>query len=247
MSHPRALSTVTITVEPAEGGTLVRLVHEGLSEEQAAGHAEGWDHYLGRLETAARAGDAGPDEWAATPDPLDRLSAAEASLAVCQLVLRGLTTADAARPSPCAKFTVHEVVVHLLGSLHHLGAMVGARATSTGPGNPETLIADASDAAIESWRKRGTGGMVPFGGGEMPAQLAANILSVELLVHAWDIATATGQPVVVSDAVSDYVLTLARELIAAAARDGDRFAAEVAVGPDAGNLERLVAFTGRTP
>jgi hypothetical protein len=28
-------------------------------------------------------------------------------------------------------------------------------------------------------------------------------------------------------------------------RDGDRFAGEVEVGPDAGHLERLAAFTGR--
>jgi uncharacterized protein (TIGR03086 family) len=244
---PPGTSTLTITVEPADGGTLVRLVHEGLTEEQATGHALGWDHYFERLEAAARAGDAGPDEWASAPEPLDQLSAAEASLAVCQRVLRGLTTGDAERRSPCAKFTVHELVVHLVGSMHHLGQMVGAPATSSGPGNPETLVADASQAALEAWRRRGTEGTVPFGGGEMPAQLAATILSVELLVHAWDLATATGQAVVVSDAVSDYVLAHARELIAPAARDGDRFAAEIAAGPDAGSLERLVAFTGRNP
>ena len=121
---PPGASTLTITLQPAEGGTLVRLVHEGLTDEQAVGHGEGWDHYLARLEMAARNGDAGADEWAAAPDPMDRLSAAEASLAVCQLVLRGLGPSDAERPTPCAEFTVHQVVVHLLESLHHLGAAV---------------------------------------------------------------------------------------------------------------------------
>ena len=50
---PPGASTVIVTLEPAEGGTLVRLVHEGLTGEQAASHAEGWSHYLDRLVTPA--------------------------------------------------------------------------------------------------------------------------------------------------------------------------------------------------
>ena len=67
---PPGASTVTITLEPADGGTLVRLVHEGLTAEQAASHGEGWNHYLGRLvKAAATDGDAGADEWAGWPRP----------------------------------------------------------------------------------------------------------------------------------------------------------------------------------
>ena len=64
-------------------------------------------------------------------------------------------------------------------------------------------------------------------------------------MHAWDVAQASGQTIVVSDALSSYVLERARELISPQIRDGENFAAEVATGPDAGNLERLIAFTGR--
>ena len=92
---PPGASTVTITLEPAEGGTHVRLVHSGLTPEQAVGHSEGWDHYGERLVAAATYGDAGADEWAAS-EPGDPLTAAEASLAVCQVVLRGLKPRTAA-------------------------------------------------------------------------------------------------------------------------------------------------------
>ena len=64
---------MTVTVEPAEGGTLVTLVHEGLTEEQAAMHAEGWGHFFDRLERLAATGDAGPDEWAWAPENLTPL------------------------------------------------------------------------------------------------------------------------------------------------------------------------------
>jgi uncharacterized protein (TIGR03086 family) len=79
----------------------------------------------------------------------------------------------------------------------------------------------------------------------MPAAVAADILSLELLVHAWDVAEATGQTIEVSDALSGFVLERGREVIQPGARDGDRFGPEVAVGPDADNLRRLAAFTGR--
>src|SRR4051794_28145185 len=61
---PPDASTVTVTIEPTATGSRVTLVHEGLDAVQAAAHAEGWQHFFGRLERLAASGDAGPDEWA---------------------------------------------------------------------------------------------------------------------------------------------------------------------------------------
>ena len=52
----------------------------------------------------------------------------------------------------------------------------------------------------------------------MPACAALGILSIEFLVHAWDFARASGQQVVAGPAPE----------------------------PDAGLLDRLIAFTGRS-
>jgi hypothetical protein len=80
-------------------------VHDGLTEQQVASHLAGWNHFFARLELAASTGDAGPDDWAATPDDLNPLTCAEATLAVCQNVLRGITEGDLDRPTPCSEFT----------------------------------------------------------------------------------------------------------------------------------------------
>ena len=47
-------SLVEIELEPAEGGTLVRLRHSGLPRALSAIHGGRWMHYLDRLDTAAR-------------------------------------------------------------------------------------------------------------------------------------------------------------------------------------------------
>ena len=238
-------STVTITIEPVEGGTLVRLVHEGLTDEQAASHMEGWNHFFERLELAAAAGDAGPDDWAFAPAVLNQLTSADATLAVCQNVMRGISEEDLTTKTPCSEFTVTQLAEHLIGSLVGLGRMAGGDVTSADSGTLESRVAFVAQQAIEAWHQRGLEGAVKLGDRDMPAALAASILSLELLIHAWDFAVATRQQVTVSDEVTSYVLELAKQVISPQQRAGGSFAAEVAVGPDAHILERLIAFSGR--
>lgn len=240
-------STVTITVEPTDGGTLVTLVHEGLTEEQAASHAEGWNHYFTRLEKVAADGDAGPDEWAAAPAELDLLSCAESTLAALQVVLRNLTTEDRTKQTPCSEYDGHALAEHLFGSLTGVGAMAGADVTNLEDGSLENRVAVMAAQAIEAWRSRGVEGMVPGpGGGEMPATVGASILSLEFLIHGWDFAETSGQELPVSDEVVAYVQTLADSIIPAGRARG-AFAEEVDPDPDATPLQRLVAYSGRSP
>ena len=244
---PPGASTVIVTLEPAEGGTLVRLVHEGLTGEQAASHAEGWSHYLGRLVTAATRGDAGADGWAAVPQPLDAISSAEATLAVCQLVLRGIAESAYADPAVvCPKFTVTELADHLIGSVQFFGYEAGAQFPGAPAATLEARVADVAQPTLEAWHARGLDGIVSAGPHAMPAATALGILSIEFLVHAWDFAQATGQRVAVSDALAEHVLQLAHKIITPEARGGgSSFADEVPIDPAAPVMDRLIAFTGR--
>jgi uncharacterized protein YndB with AHSA1/START domain len=58
---PPGSSTVEVELAPEGDGTLLRLTHRGLPEEEVDQHAHGWDHFLPRLVTAAPGGDPGPD------------------------------------------------------------------------------------------------------------------------------------------------------------------------------------------
>ena len=60
---PPGSSLIEIDLIERDGGTLLRMTHSGLpTEEQAAAHAKGWAHYLGRLTSAAAGRDPGPDK-----------------------------------------------------------------------------------------------------------------------------------------------------------------------------------------
>jgi uncharacterized protein YndB with AHSA1/START domain len=63
---PPGSTTIEVELEPAGASTLVRFSHRDLpSAEAARSHAEGWDHYLPRLTTAAQGADPGRDPWLA--------------------------------------------------------------------------------------------------------------------------------------------------------------------------------------
>jgi uncharacterized protein (TIGR03086 family) len=241
-------STVTVTLTPVDGGTEVRLVHDGLTEEQAVRHAEGWNHYLERLVAAGHRGDAGPDEWAAAPDPLNELSSAEATLAVLQNVLRGTNGADLSKQTPCTEYNVAQLADHMMGSLKLLAGAADAQLPSRNQDAPlETQVADAAQVALEAWRRRGLDGTTQFGSNQVPAKMFASLFSVEFLIHAWDFATATDREVVVSEPLAEYVMGMASSIITPQIRGGGSFDEPVQAGPDAGILDRLIAFTGRQP
>lgn len=244
---PPDTSTVTVTIEPAaDGESIVTLIHEGLDEVQAARHAEGWNHFLERLEQTAR-GEVGPDPWAYAPENLDAFTAAEAALAALQPVLRGLTVDDQPKPTPCSELDCHGLVEHLFGSMTGLGAMAGATVTNPETGSAENRLSTMADQAITAWRSVDLDGSVPGpGGGTMPASFAAGILPFELLMHGWDLAQGSGQELHVSDEVVGFVRGVAEQLVPGGRGNG-AFAEEVQPPADASPLESLAAFTGRTP
>ncbi len=244
---PPDASVVTVTVEPwGEGGSRVTLEHAGLSDVEAERHAMGWAHYLERLERIAATGDAGPDEWAWAPENPTPTTAAEAALAGLQPVLRGLTPEDRSRPSPCSDFTCHEVVDHLVGSMVQLAGMAGETVDRPDAGTAEERVSTVTARAIDAWARVDPEGTVPGPGGrELPASFLAGVLPLEIVLHGWDIAQASGQDLRLSDEVVAYVRGLAEEVVPTAR--GRSFGDEVPAPDHASPIDRLAAFAGRTP
>jgi uncharacterized protein (TIGR03086 family) len=182
---------------------------------------------------------------------MDAFECASVTLAACRPVLGRLTADDLGRPSPCSEYTVGEVGEHVVRSMVLLGSVAGASVAGASvagacEGLLDERVAASAGAALAAWRERGLGGSVAVGHSTLPASLAVEIIPMELLVHGWDLARATGSGIDVAPEVAGYVLGRARLLITPDKR-GRSFAAEVPAGPSATALERLIAFTGREP
>lgn len=103
------------------------------------------------------------------------------------------------------------------------------------------------DRALAAWAAPGIWDTeIDTGHSSMPARQLAEMILMEMVLHGWDLARATGQPFAVPEPVAE---TAARAVADSAEmyRQYDGFAAPVDPGPDADALERALAVSGRDP
>ncbi len=162
--------------------------------------------------------------------------------------------------TPCSQWQVRQLANHLLATFENGTALLQDRMPSVqaGPGQvpaedligPDligayragaaALVAATTDDAVRSAH------VTPFG--EMPGMGLAFFAALDVLVHGWDLAKATGQDATLDPALAEPLLTMAEQMISD--EMGTRaplIGPQVAVGADADATARLVAFMGRQP
>lgn len=165
--------------------------------------------------------------------------------------------ADLRLPTPCRDFDLRTLVNHFVGTT---GAL--ARAGRREPLDPEdpwgsrTDVADANWAGAlghnlvaiaRAWSKaEAWQGSVDAGGNEMPAQMIGDTACMEVLLHGWDIAAATGQSLAVSAEVGAALLEVVRANVDLG-RQMEAFGPEVPVPEDASDFDRALGLSGRHP
>ncbi|MGB3437519.1 MAG: TIGR03086 family metal-binding protein [Actinophytocola sp.] len=161
-------------------------------------------------------------------------------------VVSAIESEQLANPTPCAEFDVRELVHHLL----YWGPSLegAARKESVSPSDVE--VADWRGAllaqltrTVDAWTPASAwDGMTGMG----PAKMVGEMIVGELVVHAWDLARATGQPL----DLPDDLLTYVHDGVAAGADQGREmglYGPEVPVPSDAPVLDRILGLTGRDP
>ncbi|WP_432933361.1 TIGR03086 family metal-binding protein [Microbispora sp. CA-135349] len=147
-------------------------------------------------------------------------------------------------PTPCAKFDVQDLINHLewaaelFESLAHKGPRI-----EQGPYAGD--FPERAERALAAWsRPEAWEGTSPAMG--LPMTTLAHMYLVDMVVHGWDLATATGQeyepdPEAVSRARSftDKMVEMGRQHGA--------FGPPVAVPDDAPPFDRLLGVIGRDP
>lgn len=178
---------------------------------------------------------------------MNELSSAQTALAALRPVVAGIGRNELHLPTPCPGFDVATLADHLVGTITLVGDSAGATVSVAGDGPIGSRVVATAEAVIAVWDRRGTDGEVVFAGRIMPAGLALGVLSVELVVHGWDFAQALGVHLSIAAQHAEFVLGLARQIITPQSRIAAGFDPPVVVADDEKAMDRLVAFTGRTP
>ncbi|MEL6891649.1 MAG: TIGR03086 family metal-binding protein [Actinomycetota bacterium] len=155
------------------------------------------------------------------------------------------------RPTPCSEWDVRQLVNHMAFTATLLGD--GARRQEPSVAGIDDLLGDDPMAAIdqafrrnaEAWQLDGAlDGMVSVPA-EMPAIAACTINLLDLGIHGWDLAQATGQDHGLTDDLVAVIDAADRQIVTDEVRERAGFGAALEPVDDR-PLTAMLAFVGRS-
>lgn len=158
------------------------------------------------------------------------------------------------RPTPCAEYTVGDLLDHITGSVRAFRAAAAKAPLEGGPSGDaanldvdwRTHIPRAVLALAEEWHDPDAWtGVTAAGGVELPGVVAGIVALDELLIHGWDLAKATGQPAGYDGPGLEAVLDMVQQFRARGVEG--LFGPEVPIPDDAPVLDRILGIAGRDP
>lgn len=174
-------------------------------------------------------------------------------------LIDSVTPADLDRPTPCAGWTVRDLLGHFMG----IGARIPHIAAGGQPYEvPSQVVGVANEGWSRGWHERlpalrdavaaedDRGRIVSHPAGRIPWAMAVGIYASELATHGWDLARALGRDDELDQDIAAAVIGPMKGALPAEPRGaqvGIPFGPVVQVSPEAGPYPQLVAWLGRDP
>jgi uncharacterized protein (TIGR03086 family) len=172
-------------------------------------------------------------------------------------LIAGVRPEQANWPTPCRSWDVRALANHMVDEVQRFAEVTGSGTRGSSDGD---VIGDdwvdaygvAAGALLAAWREPGALERTHrLPGGEIPATWAVGQHITELVIHAWDIAKATGQSTELDPVLGQAALEWGTANLLPEYR-GDEAAGYhvgpvVAVREDAPLYDRIAAFGGRDP
>jgi uncharacterized protein (TIGR03086 family) len=151
-------------------------------------------------------------------------------------------------PTPCAEWTVRDVVEHVIaGNVRMAGGKAAGATESRDIGQlVEAHAQSAQDAQQCFAAPDGLTRPIELPFGTVPGVVVIGLRTTDALTHAWDVARATGQPTDLDPEIAAEMLAVSRERIQPSFRGPGRpFAEEHPCDEERPAADRLAAFLGR--
>ena len=197
-----------------------------------------------------------PTQAPPSPAPEEMLALQARAATLAQRVINQVGDEQMGDPTPCAEWDVRALLGHMVGGNRMVATIVGGGEMEMATpaevllgDDPRAAFAESAAAADAALRAEGALGRLhrmPFG--EVPGAMVAGMRFVDILIHTWDLAKATGQSTTLDPEVCQTGLMLARMRLGEAPRPpGSRIGPEVVVAADAPVCDRFAAYLGRQP
>jgi uncharacterized protein (TIGR03086 family) len=165
--------------------------------------------------------------------------------------IAGIGADDWDRSTPCAEWTVRDIVEHLIDNNERAAARAADRprvTRSTTVDNLATAYAESSAEYLAAFDDQALEKIFDFSKlGPLPGKNVLAVLFVDTLVHEWDLATALGREHRWDDELATAALGVASRYPdgTPVRGPGGAFDHAVEAPPGAGTGDRLIALLGR--
>jgi uncharacterized protein (TIGR03086 family) len=169
----------------------------------------------------------------------------------------GMVAADLDRATPCAEWTLGDLLAHLIAQHRGFAAAAGGsidpadwavRPVGT---DPAGSYAQAAHAVLAAFAAAGETMVLPelnptF---RFPAAQAISFHFIDYVVHGWDLARSLDLPYELEPELRGPAVEVAGSVPDGPrrAQPGALFRPRLPVGPDASELDRVLALLGRSP
>ena len=173
-------------------------------------------------------------------------------------VLAALRPADLDRPTPCASWTVRDVVNHVLGGTGFFAELAETGMVADGDEDPDftagdfngTFRSQASRLVAAFSAPGAMDKMMKMPIGDLPGSVCVWIAAGDIFTHGWDLAKATGRPTDLDPELAAALLAGIMPLLPDSMRGPEGqapFGPRVEVPESAPPADRLAALEGRHP
>ena len=150
-------------------------------------------------------------------------------------------------PTPCAQWDVKALIEHVIAGNLRVVERAGGQVAPL----PETLdaaLSASAKAAQETFAQpQGLTRTYQLPIGELHGTAFIEVRTSDLLVHAWDLAVATGQPTDLDPELAEYVLAFSERMMSRPGLRGDGrpYGEELPCSERRPTADRVAAFLGR--
>lgn len=188
------------------------------------------------------------------PNPVEIYQGAAQALVP---TVRGVNASQLGASTPCSEWTVQSLIIHNIKVQTFLNAMLtgseldpGSMSQVDGPlpqEGAEAALKSITDQVIATANGMDLSKIIPTPFGEMPAGHFIMIPMFDLVIHRWDLASATGQNSAIDSSIADICMGVLSPEALEGGRKMGAFGPEVSVPATGSSQDRLLGMVGRQP
>ena len=180
-----------------------------------------------------------------TQQQADPVQLYETAASKARKVVQGVKPEQMKQSTPCSEWDVEALMNHLVSAQTGIAGIVSGSQVAAGATPLESLDTAVSAMVAAAKAPGGLEKKVQGRQGEVPAGQMLNTGTMDVSIHTWDLAKATGQDTTLDAGVVEHIFPIVEGI--AQRGPSPAFAAPTEAAANVSRQDKMIALSGRKP